>query len=102
MKWLPIILAAFVAAPALACDLPEDGGLPLRRLVVRVKHLPETEAWHKSLPEGKQVQFVVRVDAPERIRGRCYWPVEARAGGELWKRFLVTADGGRVIDSPHR
>ncbi len=96
MKWLPIILAAFVAAPALACDVPEDG-LPLRRLVTRVKHLPETEAWQKSLPEGKQVQFVVRVDAPERIRGRCYWPVEVRAGGGLWRQFLVAPDDSRVL-----
>ena len=95
------MLAACVAAPALACNVPEDD-LPLRRLVTRVKHLPQTEAWQKTLPEGTLAQYVLRVDSPQKIRGRCYWPVEVRAGGELWKRFLVSADGGRVTESPSR
>lgn len=85
------------AAPAPACEMPDDGSAPLRRLILRVKHLPQTEAWQQSLPEGRIAQFVLRVDSPQKIRGRCYWPVEARAGGELWKRFLVTADGSRVL-----
>jgi len=72
--------------------------MPLRRIVTRVKHLPQTEAWQKSLPEPTVVQFVLLLDSPQKIRGRCYWPVEVRAGGELWKRFLVTADGDRVIE----
>ena len=37
------------------------------------------------------------VDSPRRIRGACYWPVEVRASGELWKRFFVSADGKRVV-----
>ncbi len=91
--WLAIALAA----PVWACEVPDDGGAPLRRLITRVKHLPETEAWQKSLSEGTIAQYVLRVDSPQKIRGRCYWPVEVRAGGELWKRFLVTADGSRVL-----
>jgi hypothetical protein len=51
------------------------------------------------LPDADRL---LRVDSPEKIRGRCYWPVEVRAGGELWKRFLVTADGARVTESPSR
>lgn len=91
-------LALLVAAtPALACEMPDDGSAPLRRLTNRVKLLPQTEAWQKSLPEGTRAHYVLRVDSPQKIRGRCYWPVEVRAGGELWKRFLVTADGSRVL-----
>jgi hypothetical protein len=92
------LLALIVfASPALACEVPADeGSTPLRRLVSRVKYLPETEAWQKTLPAGTSAQFVLLVDSPQRIRGRCYWPVEVRAGGELWKRYLVAADGGRV------
>jgi len=83
---------------ALACNVPaNEGSSPLRRVITRVKYLPETEAWQKSLPDGATAQFVLHVDSPQRIRGRCYWPVEVRAGGELWKRFLVAVDGGRVI-----
>ena len=82
----PHVLALLLtAAPALACELPNDGGsFPLRRLVTRVKQLPETEAWRKALPESTAAQFVLLVGSPERIRGRCFWPVEARAGGDLW------------------
>lgn len=69
----------------------------MRRVITRVKYLPETEQWQKSLPEGAIAQFVLLVDSPERIRGRCYWPVEVRASGTLWRRFLVAADGGRVL-----
>ena len=90
-----LILA--LAAPTFACEVPDDGSAPLRGLVTRVKHLAETEAWQKTLPEGSIAQFVLLVDSPRRIRGSCYWPVEVRVGGELWKRFLVTADGKRVL-----
>ena len=90
-----LILA--IAAPAYGCSVPDDDGSVLRSAVVRVKHLPETEAWQKALPEGTIAQFVLLVDSPRRIRGACYWPVEVRARGELWKRFLVSADGKRVL-----
>jgi hypothetical protein len=98
----PLALALLLmASSALACEMPDAGGsLSMRRLVTRVQLLPETEAWRKSLPEGMAAQFVLLVHSPERIRGRCYWPVEARAGGELWRRFLVAGDGGRVLTDP--
>jgi hypothetical protein len=91
--WFAIALAA----PVWACQVPDDGGAPLRSLITRVKHLPETEAWLKTLPEGTIAQYVLRLDSPQTIRGRCHWPVEVRAGGDLWKRYLVTADGSRVL-----
>ena len=28
-----------------------------------------------------------------REKGRCYWAVEARAQGKVWRRFYVTPDG---------
>jgi len=99
---LALMSAIVAATPVLACEVPDDGSVPLRRLVARVKHLPQTEAWQKSLPEGTIAQYALRVDSPEKIRGRCYWPVELRAGGEVWKRFLVTPDGRRVIEAPVR
>ncbi len=88
------------AALAAACEVPRDeGASPLRRALTRVKHLPETESWQRALPSGAIAQFVLLVDSPQRIRGRCYWPVEVRSGGELWKRFLVSANG-RVLRDP--
>lgn len=93
---------ALVALPALACELPDDGSASPRRLVARVKHLPQTEAWQKTLPEGTIAQFVLRVASPRKIRGQCYWPVEVRADGELWRRYWVSAEGARVIEKPPR
>jgi len=80
--------------PALACEYPDEGNMPLRRAVARVKYLPETEAWaaerHKA---GAVVQYALHLDDPRWVNGRCYWPVEVRAEGRLWRRFYVTPDG---------
>ncbi|MBI2752508.1 MAG: hypothetical protein HYX46_03190 [Betaproteobacteria bacterium] len=93
------LAAMLLAATAVACEIPTDeGSMPLRRAVTRVKYLPETEAWQKTLPAGAIAQFVLLVDSPQKIGGRCYWPVEVRASGALWKRFLVAADGHRVME----
>ena len=80
--------------PALACEYPDQGNLPLRRAVSRVKYLPETEAWARSMHQaGAVVQYALLLDAPLQRGGRCYWPVEVRAEGRLWRRFYVTPDG---------
>ena len=85
---------AALASPALACDVPDDGNTPWRRAVSKVRYLPEIEAWAQAVSrEGVTVQYVVSLDAPRHVAGRCWWPVEVRAGGKLWKRFLVTPDG---------
>ena len=94
------LILAF-AAPALACEVPDDGATPLRPAITRVKYLAETEAWLKTLAKDQIVQFVLLVDSPRRIRGTCYWPVEVRASGELWKVFFVTADGKHVLKDPN-
>jgi hypothetical protein len=100
----PLALAAALAlalAPASAvaagCAVADESGSPLRRAVNKVKYLAETEAWERSAMKTATVQYVLLVNDPIR-RGRdCYWPVEARAGGELWHRFYVTARGERVL-----
>jgi hypothetical protein len=88
----------FVWTPALACQYPDEGNMPLRRAVAKVKYFAETEAWAKSMHEaGAVVHYALHLDTPTRIQGRCYWPVEVRAGKELWRRFYVTPDGERVL-----
>jgi len=93
-------LAALLVFPlaALACDYPDEGNMPLRRAVTKVKLLPETEAWaaavHKS---GAVVQYALSLDREWHRGGRCYWTVEARADGKTWRRFYVSPDGKRVL-----
>jgi len=94
-----LILAA-AAAPAAACDIPPETASPLRAAVAAVKHLPKVEAWEQSLPAGTAVQYVLHLDRPRRIEGRCYWELEVRVGGAPWKRFLVTPGGGRAVEAP--
>ena len=96
-----IVLAsvlAFLTLPALACDVPDEGGnTPWRRAVSKVRYLPETDAWAETMSRaGATVQYVVSLDSPRYAAGRCWWPVDVRAGGKLWKRFLVTPDGSAV------
>ncbi len=99
-----ILVLTLGAAPALACDAPDDlGGMPWRVAVARVKVLPETEAWADLMQrERNVVQYVVLLDEPKHVEGRCYWPVEIRADGQIWKRFLVTPDGKGMIEDQAR
>jgi len=91
------IIGCLVAAPALACDYPDLGNLPLRRAVTRIEMLPEVSAWARDrIEKGAKPQYAVRLDQPVREAGKCYWPVEVRAEGKLWRRYLVTPDGKDV------
>ena len=69
--------------------------MPLRRAVTRVKHLPEIEAWAKE--QTSAVQYALLLDRTRQLRGRCYWTVEVRADGKVWRRFLVAPDGKAMI-----
>ena len=83
---------------ALACDYPDEGNMPLRRAVTKVKLLPQTEAWAASMHKaGAVVQYALSLDREWHRDGRCYWTVEARAEGATWRRFYVTPDGRRVL-----
>jgi hypothetical protein len=94
LRYVALLLAC---APALACEYPDEGNLPLRRAVSKVKFLPETEAWAQSVQkDGVVVHYALRLDDPRRENGRCYWPVEVRAEGMLGRRFYVTPDGKRL------
>jgi len=92
-----MLAAATGLAQAAGCSIQDDTGSPLRRTVNKVKYLAETEAWERATMKSATVQYVLVVNAPLRRGKECYWPVEARAGGELWHRFYVTARGERVL-----
>lgn len=92
-----LILTA-LATPAIACDVAAGSASPLRAAVAAVKYLPQTEAWEQALPLGRAAQHILHLDRTRHFEGRCYWTLEARAGGTLWKRFLVTPGGGKAIE----
>jgi hypothetical protein len=96
---VPLILVLFlVVGSALACEYPDEGNMPLRRAVSKVKFLPETEAWASSMHKaGEVVQYALLLDEPRQERGRCYWPVEVRAQGKVWRRYYVSPDGKKLL-----
>jgi hypothetical protein len=90
------LLAA--ALPGFACEVPDEGNMPMRRAVTRVQMLKEVDAWAEAMRRSQaSVQYLVRLDEPVQQAGRCYWPVEVRADGKLWRRFLVSPDGKSVL-----
>lgn len=76
------------------CEYPDEGGMPLRRAVSKVRMLPEVEALQRS---ATAIQYLVKVDEPVRRKDGCYWPVEVRADGRLWRRYLVSPDGKKIV-----
>ena len=93
----PILALVFPLAAA-ACDYPDEGTMPLHRAVTRVKLRPEAEAWAKGwLAQKVVVQYALLLDQSQIVAGRCYWTVEARAAGRVWRRYYVTPDGRRVL-----
>jgi hypothetical protein len=83
-----------------SCDYPDEGGMPLHRAVTKVKLLPEVDTWAEAMRRDRvSVQYLLRLDEPVQEHGSCYWPVEVRADGKVWRRFLVSPDGKRV--RPH-
>ena len=96
--------ALLLGGPALGCEIPDEpANTPWRRAVAKVRYLPDIEGWALAeAREGYLVQYVVLLDAPERADGRCYWPVEVRSRGALWRRFLVSPDGSRVREDRRR
>lgn len=92
------MMLSLMCSSAMACEYPDEGNLPLRRAVAKVKHLPQAEAWAASMHQaGAVVQYALLLDEPKRQNGRCYWPVELRADGKLWRRYYVSPDGKRLV-----
>lgn len=91
-------MLAACAAPAWACEYPDQGGMPLRRAVWRVQDLPEARAWATERREdGAIVHYAVLLEKTRIDGGRCYWTVEVSAAGALWRRFYVTPDGKSLL-----
>src|SRR6185295_19479441 len=66
LLFLVLLLAC---GPVLACEYPDEGNMPLRRAVAKVKYLPETEAWAASMHKaGAVVQYALRLDQPKQER----------------------------------
>src|SRR5262245_35999012 len=94
MHWIGIAALLWCAAAAQACEYPDEGNMPLRRAVTKVKLLPQTEAWAAEVHRGGAVvQYALRLEQQIEHAGRCYWTVDAIAEGKLWRRFYVTPDG---------
>jgi len=87
---------ALAAGAAQACEVPGDG-TSLRRALLRVKYLPETEQWELQARKSATVQYVLSLEKAIFYEGRCYWPIEARTAGRLWHRFYATPRGERIL-----
>lgn len=88
------LLAAACAAQA--CDVPGDG-TSLRRALLKVKYLPETERWENALRAPATAHYLLSLDAPRLHEGRCYWPIEARSDDALWNTFYATPRGEDIL-----
>ena len=88
------LLAAACAAQA--CEVPGDG-TSLRRALLKVKYLPETEAWELAARKHAPVHFLLSLDAPLDRDGRCYWPIEASSAGKVWNTFYTTPRGEDLL-----
>jgi len=97
IKVLVAALSLF-AAEAAACSYPDEGNMPLHRAVTRAQLLPETEAWARAVrKDGVVVHYAVLLEETLHSGGRCYWTIEARAEGKVWRRFFVSPDGKNIL-----
>jgi len=97
IKVLAAALSVF-AAEAAACAYPDEGNMSLRRAVSKVRNLADTEAWARTVHKtGAIVHYALFLDRELKKNGRCYWTVEARAEGQVWRRFLVSPDGKYML-----
>lgn len=104
MRLAVLFTVVLAGTPVLACDFPDEGAdTAWRRAVAKVKYLPETEAMVELQSRDRNVvQYVVSLDQPRHLAGRCWWPVDVRVEGRLWKRYLVTPDGSAVREDKPR
>ena len=63
LKLFCISICLFSPQPALACEYPDEGNMPLRRAVTKVRMLPEIEAWSAAAQKaGAAVQYAVLLE----------------------------------------
>jgi hypothetical protein len=92
------LFAGQAVAEAASCTYPDEGNMPLRRAVSKVRNLPDIEAWASTVHKtGAIVQYALFLDRELKKNGRCYWTVEARAEGQVWRRFFVSPDGKTML-----
>jgi len=93
-----LVAALIIPVTAFGCEVPDEhGNTPWRRAVAKVRYLPDIEAMADMMSrEHNIVQYVVSLDEPRYLGGRCWWPVEVRVDRRLWKRYLVTPDGSAM------
>jgi len=96
LKGVVALALALAAGAPQACDVPGDG-TSLRRALLRIKYLPETELWELQARKSATVQYVLTLSEPIRHEGRCYWPIEARTAEKVWTRFYATPRGEHVL-----
>jgi len=96
LKGIAVLALALAALPAYACEIPGDG-TSLRRALLRVKYLPETELWELQVRKQTAVQYILTLGEPIVREERCYWPIEVRSGERLWHRFYATPRGEEIL-----
>jgi len=96
LKGIAGLTLALAVATAGACEIPGDG-TSLRRALLRVKYLPETELWELQARKRANVHYVLSLGDSIDREGRCYWPIEARSGDRLWHRFYATPRGEDLL-----
>ena len=76
-------------------ECKEDGKelVVSRRALLQEGERERAEAMRRN---KVSVQYLVCLDEPVRERDHCYWPVEVRGDGKLWRRYLVSPDGKSV------
>jgi hypothetical protein len=95
---IKVFVLLLFSGGCLACNYPDEGTMPLRRAVSKVRFLDETQSWASRMHDtGAVVQYALLLDQPRMVKGRCYWPVEVRAEGKLWRRFYVSPDGKKLL-----
>lgn len=98
MRALLVSIAVLAAAPAVACEYPDEGNMPLRRAVTRVQMLPETRDWDTERRfAGELVQYELSLTETVWKNGKCHWTVRASANGKLWRVFYVSPDGKSIL-----
>src|SRR2546430_16464990 len=74
LKLFCISVCLFSARPALACEYPDEGNMPLRRALTKVRMLPEIEAWSAAVQRaGAAGQNELLLRQNGHSRGRGHW-----------------------------
>src|SRR5438552_16314490 len=86
LKLFCIGVCLFSARPPLACEYPDEGNMPLRRAVTKVRMQPEIEARSAAgQTAGAAVRYTLLPAHRPHPGGRCQGTIQARAHGQTWR-----------------